>query len=198
MKGVSMKFFKVFCLVCLLIVAIHCKKSDSVNDGNNVENELIVYSNVTLGGVSLKDTMGSYFSTSTGTVYTAGDLAGVGSTIDLVFVGIFGMRFFESPDDDLINWGLDNVPDATNTKIINYIESSGINFTVEMFDNMTDSTPLNNLTITEDNESFPQSTPRIVLFQNSKGLKGAIKITEIASGAGGHIVFSIKMQKYAH
>jgi hypothetical protein len=57
---------------------------------------------------------------------------------------------------------------------------------------------LNNLTIISDEDSFSQATPKIVLFQNSKGLKGAIKITEIVTGPDGHIVFSIKMQKYAH
>lgn len=192
-----MKFFKILMLVLLLVFLIQCKKNELVTNGSEDKNLLITFSNITLGGVNLKETVGAYFSTSSGTIYKASELANAGSSIDLVFVGIFGLRFFESPDGDLANWGLDNVPKAKNTKVMNYPELNGINFTADMFDSMTDSTLLNNLSITHDDNAFPQTTPWIVLFQNSKGQKGVIKVDEIVTGPEGHVVFSLKMQKYA-
>lgn len=107
-----------------------------------------------------------------------------------------------------------------HTKIINDITASGINFTVEDFDRLTsaDGTAFRTMSIESDDTDFPVDTelPRILLFQNSYGVKGAIKINEIvpirmidkfyeneAQGGWvyhkepgeGYVRFDIKMQK---
>ncbi|GAB3334868.1 hypothetical protein GCM10027429_16680 [Marivirga atlantica] len=158
--------------------------------------EITTYQNITLGGVDVESTVGSVFSTTSGTVIKSGNItAENGASIDIPFIQISGLRFFETPQD-VSGWGLTEIPNATETKFINYMESSSINFTVETFDAMTDDSSLRDLTIEADNESFPTGgLPRIVLFENAQGKKGAIKITDIVSGPSGSITFDLKVQK---
>lgn len=70
-----------------------------------------------------------------------------------------------------------------HTKFVNDVASSGIAFTVEDFDKLTraDGHVFQTMKIEADHQDFPVDValPRIVLFQNSKGIKGAIKIKEI-------------------
>lgn len=70
-----------------------------------------------------------------------------------------------------------------HTKFVNDVASSGIPFTVQDFDQLTkaDGHVLQSMKIEADGKDFPVDSPlpRIVLFQNSKGIKGAIKIKEI-------------------
>jgi len=159
-----------------------------------ITNQIETYTDITLGGVDLEATTGSVFSTVSGQIFTSGDYtADNGPTIDIAFVGIAGLRFFESPNA-VQDWDLTPIPGATNTSFINFISGSDIDFSVETFDNMTDYTPLVNLTITSDNESFSSGDlPKIVLFENAVGKKGAIKITDIVSGGTGSITFDVKV-----
>jgi hypothetical protein len=159
-------------------------------------NEIATYENITLGGRDLESTIGSVFSTASGEVIKSGEItAENGASIDIVFVGISGLRFFETPID-ASGWGLTEIPNASHTEVINYMESSSIDFSVETFDTMTDDSALRDLTIEADDESFPtDSLPRIVLFENAAGKKGVIKITDIVSGSGGSITFDLKVQK---
>ena len=159
-------------------------------------NEIVTYENITLGGRDLESTIGSVFSTATGEVIKSGEITSEnGASVDIVFVGISGLRFFETPID-ASGWGLTEIPNATNTEVINYMESSSIDFSVETFDTMTDDSALRDLTIEADDESFPtEGLPRIVLFENAAGKKGVIKITDIVSGSGGSITFDLKVQK---
>lgn len=182
----------------LIISVFGCKKSDSIDDVKE-QNALVVYSNIRLYGVDHKETDGCYFSTKTGRVYSTSELTEGGSDIDIVYIGWDGIEIFMSPDRDnsLVHWGLDAIPNATATKFIGYVDGSDINFTVNMFDSMTDSTPLNNLKIVHDDNAYSGDVPGIVLFQNALGQKGAIKVTKISWGARGYIEFDIKMQKYA-
>lgn len=159
-------------------------------------NEILSFQNIVLGAIEAQSTLGSVFSTELGTVIKSDDINDSnGEKIDIVFVGESGLLFFESPQK-ASGWGLKEIPNATNTSFINYIEGSSVSFSVEDFDNMTNSDPLNGINITNDEESFPSSgLPRIILFQNSKGKKGVIKITNIASGRSGSITFDLKVQK---
>jgi len=77
-----------------------------------------------------------------------------GNLIDIAYVGIDGIQFFETPPK-VQDWGLSEIPNATETNFINYIENSGITFTPAMFDNMTDDSPIKSLFINADIKSFP-------------------------------------------
>ena len=130
---------------------------------------------------------GRLFSTSTGTMYKDNELTlENGPTIDLAF-GSMGrtMYYFESPDVASYN-----VPNATKTKVINY----NAVISISDFSIITDEKLLKDLVIEDDNESFGNSSfPHIVLFENSKGRKGAIKVQALN---GSSVLVDIKMQKY--
>ena len=109
---------------------------------------------------------------------------------------------------------------ANHTKFINDVASSGLNFTVEDFDKLTkaDGAVFRAFDIVPDNKEIDinASLPRVVLFQNSQGMKGAIKIKEVVPitmvekefqneytyevvrkmvPGGGYIKFDLKVQK---
>ena len=158
--------------------------------------EIESFTDITLGGIDKETTTGIAFSTKTGQVYNSTHYTNEnGNAIDITFLGMDGMRFFTSPDN-VDTWSMTEIPNATHTDFINYISGSSINFTVEMFDNMTNDTPLKDLEITDDGESFPtNSDPFIILFKNEQGKKGAIKVTSLQTGSDGFILFDLKIQK---
>jgi len=154
------------------------------------------------------NTTGAFFSTETREVYTKEEVTDTnGSSIDLVFFALnntFSFSKFISPDEaDTTTF--DAIPSAMHTKFINLQESCECtaSLSVSEFDTMTDDTLLSALTIEETDEGLEDfdSTvvPRIVLFENAKGQKGAIKIKEfVVDGQNSYITVDIKIQKEAN
>jgi len=151
------------------------------------------------------NTRGAFFSTSLREVFQANQVTDEnGVSIDLVFFGLnsnFSFNKFVSPDQAGQN-GFSTIPNATRTKIINSQEicECGASLTPEEFDNMTDDSVLDALTITETNNgslAFDDAElPRIVLFETGDQRKGAIKITDfIDDGQNSFIRCDIKVQK---
>ena len=169
-------------------------------------NDIVSFRNIKLGGIDYRDSLGCYFATSNGKIYKAKELSYIGnnganystkegSYVDFAYIGLDGMRFFESPDK-VKSWGLLEIHTATATKIINYIETSNIKFDVNMFDNMKNDSLLLPLNIVPDGNSFGTDVPRIVLFENASKRRGVIKINEIVPGTKGYIRFDLKIQRY--
>lgn len=160
-------------------------------------NEIITFKNIKLGGFGIKDSIATFFSTCTGKAFKDADITDEnGSTIDIAYVGIAVARLFESPDS-ICYWGFNSIPGATTTKFINMMADNPQSFTVETFDKMIDDSPLSQLKIKNDFQSLPLGeVPFIVLFENAKGKKGAIKVTEMESSQkDGIITFDLKVQK---
>lgn len=107
-----------------------------------------------------------------------------------------------------------------HTKFINDVPASGIKFTSDDFDKLTpsDGPVFRAFDIKNDNQliDIDAPLPRVVLFQNSQGMKGAIKIKEVVPiglreklyqneytyefvkkvvPTGGYIKFDIKVQQ---
>ena len=151
------------------------------------------------------NTRGAFFSTTLREVFSENQVNDTNSSaIDLVFFGLndsFGFNQFISPDMADSN-AFNSIANATQTKFINTQEgcNCGTNLTVAEFDDMTNSMPLDVLTITETpNGSLPFNSalvPRIVLFETHDGRKGAIKINQfVVSGLDSYINCDIKVQK---
>ena len=97
------------------------------------------------------------------------------------------MYYFESPTVEDYN-----VPNATETKVVNYESTPTISVTD--FDSMTDDSQLSGLTITGTNDSFGNSSiPGTVLFEISTGKKGVIKTKAVNSD---RLLVDIKIEKY--
>src|SRR5690606_41137360 len=95
-----------------------------------------------------------------------------------------------------------SIPNATHTKFINSQElcECTASLSVAEFDQMNNDNLLQALTIEETEGGLLQfnnvMVPRIVLFEDAEGRKGAIKIKEfIADGQNSYIVTDIKVQK---
>ncbi len=154
------------------------------------------------------NSIGAFFSTTTREVYNSEEIDDTnGPLIDLVFFGLndtFSFNKFLSPDEaDTTTF--ETIPNATHTKVINLQESCSCSasLSVLQFDEMNDDTILSSLDIEETAgglEDFDNSVvPRIVLFENANGIKGAIKIKEyIADGQNSYIRMDLKMQKEAN
>lgn len=105
------------------------------------------------------------------------------SIVDLAWLNYYPTKdrcCFETP----MKMGLYTIFNPSyHTKFVNDVASSGINFTAEDFDKLTkaDGHVFQKMKIESDNKDFPADIPlpRVVLFQNAKGIKGAIKIKEI-------------------
>lgn len=152
------------------------------------------------------NTVGSFFSTQTRQVYTSEQVnEETGALIDLVFFGLsnnFNLNMFVSPNNVEANTTFPSIPNAGNTKFINSLETCncGINMTVDEFDIMTNDIPLQSLEIEETQGGLLQFddtiVPRIVLFENHTGLKGAVKIKEyVNDGQDSYVIVDIKVQK---
>jgi hypothetical protein len=166
---------------------------------------LRTFTNVKLGINTAQSTLGSYFSTILRTVIRKEEVTQInGSKIDLVFYGLsqsFSFNLFVSPVD-APSWTFTAIPNATNTKIINSQElcACGANFTATNFDNVTNGAAFNavNVTVTTNGSQQFNNTllPRVVLFENGIGKKGAIKIKQyVNDGLNSYILCDIKVQK---
>jgi hypothetical protein len=166
---------------------------------------LRIFTNVKLGINTAQSTLGNYFSTILRTVLRKEEVTQFnGSKIDLVFYGLsqsFSFNLFVPPTDASL-WTFAAIPNATNTKIINSQElcACGTNFTAANFDIVTNGTAFNGVTVTvtaNGSQQFNNSlVPRVVLFENAIGKKGAIKIKQyVNDGLNSYILCDIKVQK---
>jgi len=152
--------------------------------------------------------IGAFFSAYTEEIYTASEVTeDNGALIDLVFFGLnsgFSFNRFYAPDT-LDDTTLEDIPNATHTKIINVQEDCDCDtsLSVTQFDAMTTDSLLKELTIVETSDGlqpFDNSVfPRVVLFETADGRKGALKIKSfISNGDSSYINTDIKIQKLAN
>lgn len=160
-------------------------------------NDILTYQDIKLGNIGNPDSIGCYYSTSLHKTFTPGEVKSqtIAEQIDIAFIGKEGIRFFESPDS-VDKWGLAKIYGTAPTSYINYIEESNIDFNAEMFDKLTNDSLLLPLDITNDNNSFGTSVPRVILFETAGKKRGAIKVKEIVTGTNGYIIFDLKIQRY--
>lgn len=149
--------------------------------------------------------IGAFYSTINRETYTKDQVTNDnGANIDIAFFGLnqnFTFNKFVSPDE-VQNLTFNAIPNATHTKFINLLENCNCtaSLTVDEFNNMTDDSILNALTIEETNEGLQDFdntlTPRIILFETQDGRKGAIKIKDfVVNGLDSYIVVDIKVMK---
>lgn len=154
------------------------------------ENAIIEFTDLEFAQKNDDSNYDRFFSTSEGLMFEQSEINSTnGPLIDVVFQGGQGsFIFFESPDE-LFDKTYE-IPDALSTKVKNY--NSG--FDVSIFDEMDNDKELKDLTIVHDNEAIGSlDFPLVVLFENSEGKKGAIKLREINSD---RLLVDIKIQKY--
>jgi PKD repeat protein len=166
---------------------------------------LRTFTNVKLGINTAHSTIGSFFSTRLRRVFKQGEVTSSnGPLIDIVYYGLsssFSFNLFSRPDSVQL-WAFSSIVGATYTKLVNKQESCGCGtpFTETAFNNTINGSTLAALTVTETYNgllAFNNSVvPRIVLFQNAAGKKGAIKIKQyVVDGQQSYILCDIKVQK---
>jgi PKD repeat protein len=163
------------------------------------------FQNVQLGINTAQNNIGSYFSTRLRSTFKPANVnASNGALIDIAFFGLsesFSFNKFISPDS-AANWTFLAIPNAAHTVFINKQEAClcSTNFTASDFDHVANGNIFSSLNIVETIggvASFDNALlPRIVLFKNSSGKKGAIKIKQfVNAGQQSYIVVDIKVQK---
>jgi PKD repeat protein len=157
-----------------------------------------LFENIKFGIASAQDSLGSYFSTSLGKVFRGKDIisAADGSAIDIVFFGLdqkLSFSQFISPQK-VAEKGFLPIVSATNTKFLN---SHNLAFAANF--ETIDQAFLTGLPISKSVEItkfIPLALPQVVLFENSKGKKGAILVKEfVAKGDLSYIAADIKVLK---
>ncbi|HAS40903.1 MAG TPA: hypothetical protein DCS93_10505 [Microscillaceae bacterium] len=138
---------------------------------------IVTYTDIALSQNLRDQTIGRFFSTSEGKVYLNSEVnATTGPLIDVAYHGFSTFNFFESPDNLLTNTipgAVTTIPGTTNTKIKKF--QSG--FSVTDFDGMTGDQLLKDLTVESDGNTIGSlNFPLTVIFENSKGKKGVIKL----------------------
>ncbi len=159
-----------------------------VNIGGN--SAINTYEDIEFAQNAGDPTIARFFSTSTGQSILDEEVNETnGPSIDLAFKGHEStFIFFESPDNLFDNSF--QIPGATTTKIVNY--ESG--FSIEDFDLMTDDQLLTGLAIEHDESAIGTlDFPVTVLFENSQGKKGVIKLKQVNSSS---LLVDVKVQKY--
>lgn len=137
-------------------------------------------------------------------MYKASDIsAQSGQYIDVCFFGLsssFSYNKFISPDS-VDTYTFQAIPNASSSVFVNRQENclcNGISETA--FDNITNGSAFNSVSILQSAvaaASFGQELmPRIILFKNAWGKKGAIKVKQfVNAGLASYIVCDIKVQK---
>jgi hypothetical protein len=189
---------KITVLLLATILFVSCSKDNVETPANTtapvvgstgvVDNSTIVtYKDLEFPIKGSGSTYYNYFSTKTGKFYVNSQLNTTnGPDIDLVFVTFDGLIFFTSPDNkDLPT----TIPNANNTLVIN----NQTFFTVADFDGLVEDSKLKTLTVVNDEDVIGTlQFPLIVIFQNSRGKKGVIKLKAINAE---RLLVDIKVQK---
>ncbi len=151
------------------------------------EETLNIYKDVKLKLADAEtDNYGIAFSSATGKTYKASEISTKNiAEIDIVSFNLQAFIAFESPNESDYT---KNIEGVTATKI----QHKEVAMTTAVFDAMEDDTVLKKLTVTNDEESLPTTYRKIILFENSKGKKGAIKVKEINRD---RILFDVKVMK---
>jgi PKD repeat protein len=162
------------------------------------------FKNVHLGINTAHKETGSFFSTYLRKVIVKDSVnATNGPMIDLCFFGLnkdFSFNKFVSPVD-VQQWTFTAIPGATATTLINNQEkcNCAINLSPADFDLISNGNYFDNFSIPQIAEGaleFARTAPRIVLFRNAAGKKGAIKLKEfVDQGEDSYIICDIKVQK---
>jgi hypothetical protein len=188
-------------------------KADNGKQTQTITRQIVVkpntglrsFTDVKLGINTAHATIGSFFSTRLRRVFKQGEVtAEAGSKIDIVYFGLsesFNYNQFIRPDSAQY-WTFGAIPNATITKRVNSQELCGCSagFTSSDFDNVVNGSAFNSITVSETPGGitpFNNTTvPRIVLFQNAAGKKGAIRIKQfVQNGQQSYILCDIKVQK---
>jgi hypothetical protein len=151
-------------------------------------NGVLSFTDVAFALNSTSTEFGQFFSVESGQVLKASQVtAAIAPKINLAFGSMSNtMYYFESPSDRT------EIANGSVSKVINYESTPTI--TTAKFDLMADDRDLKGLTITDTNDSFPNSRiPGTVLFQIADGRKGVIKTKAVNSS---RLLVDIKIQKY--
>ncbi len=161
----------------LSLIIMSCSKDDDSGSTNtdtdsdtDTEQLISTFSDVEF---SLDDSA-RFYATSTGKMYGKSGIDGETSKIiDLVGDSNQAFIAFSSPSST------SEITDGTKTKV----QHTNVSMTVAQFDAITDSKSFTDITVTDDNESIGLSDYKnnIILFENSAGKKGAIKLKAINS-----------------
>lgn len=195
LKNMIMNITKKIALVVFVCGTIFtsCSSDDSKNETEVVDTTTLkTFKDVSFSlDASEGFDAGRFFSTETGKSYKKSQIdAAVLPKIDIAFYGgSFSFNYFVSPSDVE-----DGVAGGKNTDYINYVTTQ---YTIDQFNKLEKGEDLNNVTITDDGESFPDSKlPLVVLFKNAAGKKGVIYVKSITRvGGNPRIVADIKIQK---
>ncbi len=163
------------------------------------------FQNIQLGINTAQNSIGSFFSTKLRKVLIRDSVNNSnGNLIDICYFGLsssFNFNKFISPDSVQF-YTFSAIPNATKTKLINKQElcSCGNQLTNIDFDNIVNGNAFNSFSIIENigglSDFNNTPLPRVVLFQNSEGKKGAIKIKQfVINGNDSYILCDIKNQK---
>jgi surface-anchored protein len=163
------------------------------------------FTDVHLGINTAHAAIGSFFSTQLRKVFRKADVTVAnGPAIDIVYFGLsesFSYNQFISPGDAQ-SFTFGAIPGATRTSWVNLQEKCSCSSTLSpaAFDAITNGAALDPISYTETtaaNNSFNNSNlPRVILFQNASGKKGAIKVKQmVQAGQQSYIVCDIKVQK---
>jgi hypothetical protein len=185
---------KITGLLLATILFVSCSKDNVETPANTTapaadNSTILSYKDIEFSQTEGSATYATYFSTKTGKLYKDSELnATNGPDIDLAFVGgLSKFFFFTSPDDNRFLKKV--VPGATKTLVKNY--ETG--FSAIDFDAVVDDSKLKSLTVVDGLDSVGSlEFPLVVIFQNSKGKKGLIKLKAINAD---RLLVDIKVQK---
>ncbi|MCG2617751.1 hypothetical protein LZZ85_25845 [Terrimonas sp. NA20] len=156
---------------------------------------------VKLGINTAHASVGSFYSTSLRKVFKKEEVNNSnGNKIDIVFFGLndgFSFNQFINPAS-AATWTFDAIPGATVTSVINKQEETSVQLSAAAFDQLNNGSALNAISVPPNNAdaSFNATLPRIVLFKNAEGKKGAIKVKQfVQAGLYSYIICDIKFQK---
>ena len=156
------------------------------------------FENIKFGIASAHDSLGCYFSTALGKSFRGKDIIPdtESATIDIAFFGLDQKQtFMQFISPQKVNEkGLPSIKTATNTKFLN----NQILVSAADFANIS-KVDLNIYPISKSVEitkNIQSPLPQIILFENSKGKKGAILVKEfVAKGDLSYIIADIKVLK---
>ncbi|WP_428664005.1 PKD domain-containing protein [Runella sp.] len=154
---------------------------------------------VELGIYAAKSDLGVFYSTTLRKAFKESDpvTAGEAAAIDLLFFGLnddFSFNRFLSPDA-AASAGINPIPGTGKTIVLNPANVGTVPAFESMGEAQLNALEINRIVEDPDN-SFNETGPKIVLFENAQKKKGALLIKEfIKDGAKSRIKFDIKVLK---